>query len=281
MTRGAASVVLVTVGALLALAGSVLLYGSRALADRDAFADRAVEALHDPGVRDAVAGEIAGQVAGRTFVPVPPGRLEQAVHRGIATPTFERSFRRAAVATHDALFEGRHDRVTFDVADAGTALVPSLREVAPSLGEDLPLRVEARLLEVDGLSAGVRVLRAGDDLGPAGPALLLLGALALAAGVAVAPDRRRGLTLAAAAVAGAAAVLALTLAVAGEVVAETVQGAYLLSGDDVDAAVEGVWGAYAGDLTTWAVAVAALGAVVAGGSVMAGRAGSDRPADPL
>ncbi|HEU0024974.1 MAG TPA: hypothetical protein VFQ12_10100 [Thermoleophilaceae bacterium] len=260
MRRGGASVVWLVVGVTLVLAGGVSVYLSEEIADEGAFASRAVDALRDGSVRRVVAREVATQLAARSeLLEVPRDELEEAVYRGIRTPTFERSFRAAAEATHAALFEGGGDRVAFDVTDAGSALLPALESVAPGLDDRFPVQVEARLLEIDGLSFGVRTLRVADDLRTVGPILLLAGLAALAAGVAIAPDRRRAATRAALGIGGAAALLVVLLVLFGDVVVEGVRGDYVLSGDDVGPAAEGVWSAYTGDLTTWALVLAGLG----------------------
>ena len=57
-SRSAASVALIAVGAVLLLAGTLALYAREQIVDRDAFANRAVDALEDDRVRTVVGREI-------------------------------------------------------------------------------------------------------------------------------------------------------------------------------------------------------------------------------
>ena len=92
-------------GALLAVSGGVILYTQAAVVDRDSFADRAVDALHDKEVRRVVSREVAAQLVGSVGLDIgaTPPEVRATVDRAIRTPTFERAFRRAA---SDTTFEG-------------------------------------------------------------------------------------------------------------------------------------------------------------------------------
>ena len=57
-TRGVAAVILVVVGAALLFTGTIAFYGREEIIDREAFADRAVVALDDDGLRQLVGREI-------------------------------------------------------------------------------------------------------------------------------------------------------------------------------------------------------------------------------
>jgi hypothetical protein len=259
--RGALSLVLLLAGAALLVAGMAALYGSRELAEREAFSSRAVEALRDPDVRRVVTREVAAQITGATGLTAPP-ELERALERGISSPGFERAFRAAARETHAEIFDREDASVAFDVPGAA-ALVPVLRDEAPAYARLVPAGAEVRLVEVQPGFAAVQVARRADDVSVLGPLLLGLGIALLAAGVALAPDARAALVRAGVAVAAAAALLAVALVVIGEAVASRANGRYALSGDDVEPAAEGVWSAYAGDLVLWALLLTLLALVVA------------------
>ena len=59
------SIVLVVVGAVLLFAGTIALYAREEVIDREAFADRAVAALDDDGVRHLVSREIVVNLVDR------------------------------------------------------------------------------------------------------------------------------------------------------------------------------------------------------------------------
>ena len=63
--RGAAGVARIVVGAVLRLAGTLAFYAREHVVDREAFANRAVEALDDEALRRVVGREIVVQLAGR------------------------------------------------------------------------------------------------------------------------------------------------------------------------------------------------------------------------
>ena len=272
MSRGSASVLMLLLGVVLALAGGVLSYVRSEVLDEDAFADRAVTTLHDDAVRGEIAHEVSVQLLRSSgFVEVPPPQLEAVVDRAIRTPTFERAFRAAAKETHTALFDREEPSVFFDVPNAGRALARALRSVAPGLADQVPVRAEARLLEIERQSFGVRALRAVDDLGPLGPVLLLVGIALLAGSLAIAPDPRVALVRAGLAAAGASALLWVALQASKELVAAGASTGYALAGDDVRPAVKGIWSAYAGDLATWTLVVTGLGLAAAAAGWLAGR----------
>ncbi len=259
-SRGTTSVLLVLAGAVLSLVGGVVLYAQSQVVDRDSFSDRAVDTLNEREVRDVVAREVAGQLLGTTGLGLGTApELEATVDRAIRSPSFQRAFRRAAAATHDAVFSGGDDDVFFDVPNVGRAIAPTLESVAPGLADSIPVGAETRLLEIERRHPGIRALRAADDLGPLGIVLLAIGLGLLAAAWTVAPDRRIALTRIGLAVGIGSALLLAVLLVSEQVAAASAESGYALADGDVGPAVKGVWSAYAGDLVTWALVFCALG----------------------
>jgi hypothetical protein len=253
------------VGALLAVFGGVVLYAQAEVVDREAFGDRAVDALHDEDVRRVVAREVAGQLVGSVGLDIGATQpeLRATVDRAIRTPTFERAFRRAADETHRALFDEDQGSVFFDLPNAGQALAEALEDISPGLADQIPAGVETRLLEVERQEAGVRALRVADDLGPLGAILLLAGLGLLAAAWLTAYDRRAAVTRIAVSLAVTGALLVGTLLALRALMAAGARGGYVLAQDDLSPAVKGVWNAYAGDLLTWAAVLTGVALAIA------------------
>jgi hypothetical protein len=256
-------------GALMTVFGGVVLYAQAEVVDREAFGDRAVNALHDDDVRRVVSREVAGQLVGSLGLDIgaTPPEVRATVDRAIRTPTFERAFRRAADETHRALFEEDQGSVFFDLPNAGQALGEAVDDIAPGLADQIPPGAETRLLQVERRNAGVRALRIADELGPLGAILLVAGLVLLAAAWLTAHDRRAAVTRIALWLAVAGVLLAGTLLALRELMAAAARGGYALAQDDVSPAVKGVWNAYSGDLLTWAVALTgvALGIALVSG----------------
>ena len=253
---------------MLTLAGGVALYLGQQVVDQNAFADNAVKSLDDEGVRQAVSREVASQVAG-PFAVQP--RLETAVDRAIRTQAFRLALHDSALETARLAFDERQPQVVLELAHPLAIVRPQLDRISPGLAARLPASTTIRLVDLEPSSSAVDVLRAADDLDDWAPYLLVLGLLALAGSILLAPDRiaaagRVGVALVVAAVVVVGAVIILE-----EVAANNAHGGGVLSGADVGLVVRGIWEAYLGDLVLWAVAVGGVGLVVAAGSFVARR----------
>ena len=112
-TRLTASVVLVVLGAVLLFAGAVTLYAREEIIDHDAFADRAVAALDDEGVRHLVAREIVVNLVDRGSTDLVAARplLESVVGAIVQTQPFRSVFRRAALEANKVFFVRDRDNV--------------------------------------------------------------------------------------------------------------------------------------------------------------------------
>jgi hypothetical protein len=260
--------VLTLAGAVLTLVGGVALYLGHDVVNEDAFADHAVQSLDDGGVRQAVAREVASQVAG-PFAVQP--RIETGVNRALGTPAFHEALHTAAIRTNKLAFDDRSGEIVLELDRPLEIVRPELDRIAPGLADRLPASAGIRLLDLQETSQAADVLRTLDDLDDWGPILLILGLLSLAGSVALAPDRivaagRVGLAL----VVGAAVVVAGVITLE-EVAASNAHGGGVLSGADVSLVVRGIWEAYLGDLVLWAIAVGGVGLVVVAGSMVARR----------
>ena len=139
-TRTKVGVALVVLASVAALVGGVTLYLREEVLDSHAFADRAVEALHQPTVRHVVAREITVQVIEPSFPDTLAGRpvISTAVRIAVTSPPFARVFRLAALHGHRLLFQRNGGNAVFDIADAGKVVGSALRNLSPKLARDLP-----------------------------------------------------------------------------------------------------------------------------------------------
>src|SRR5215216_375447 len=201
-----------TAGAVLLFVGAIAFYARQELIDREAFADRAVVALDDDGVRRVVAREIVVNLIDRGSTDLVAGRplLESVVEAVIQTQPFRRVFRTAAVETNRVFFVRERDNALFNLGDAAKVVQFALRSVSPKLAKEVPQDVEPQLLTLRRREFAGRTLAVADDVRLFGIVLPLLALAAFAAGVAVAPDRRVAVLRAGVAVGATGALLAIT-----------------------------------------------------------------------
>ena len=190
--RGVASVVLVVLGAALLLAGSVTYYLRTQVLEPEAFADRAVAALEDDGVRRVVGREIVVNLIDRGSTDLVAARplLETVVDAVIQTPPFRTIFRQAAVETNRVFFVRDKKNALFDIADATQLVRFGLKSVSPELASQLPKDIEGDLLALRRREFAGQTLAVADAVRPLGIILPLLGLVVLIAAIAIAPDRR-------------------------------------------------------------------------------------------
>src|SRR5947209_4730320 len=112
---------LVLVAAVLALVGGVTLYLREEVVDSQAFADRAVEAVHQPTVQHVVARQITVQLIEPGFPDLVAGRpvISSAVRVAVTSAPFAHVIRLAALHGHRLLFQRNGGNAVFDIADAG------------------------------------------------------------------------------------------------------------------------------------------------------------------
>jgi hypothetical protein len=118
-SRGALSVALVVLASLMALGGGLTLYVREELVDSSAFAERAVDAVHEPTLQRVVAREIAVQVLEPAVPDLVAGRpfVQEAVRFVIGSEPFGNVIRTAALhgqcdrpgATHARTLDRRRD----------------------------------------------------------------------------------------------------------------------------------------------------------------------------
>jgi hypothetical protein len=264
-TRGVAAVILIVLGAILLFAGTVTFYAREQVIDREEFADRALEALDDDGLRHLVSVEIVVNAIERGSADLVAARplLESVVDTVIQTGAFRRVFRAAALETNRIFFVRGRKNALFDLGDAAQVVQFALRSVSPKLAKQLPQDLEPKLLTLRRRKFAGGTLAAADAIRPLGIVLPILALLTFVAAVVVSPDRRIGVLRVGVATGVAGAVLAGALLILRARVLAGVIGEDEVTDEEVRDAVAGLLDAYVGDLVVWALLLALLGLVVA------------------
>jgi hypothetical protein len=266
--RSVLSVVVVLLATLATLAGGVALYVHEEIVNSSAFAERAVDAVHQPGVQRVLAREIAVQVVEPGLPDLVAARpaIESAAKLVVGSRQFDPVIRLAAEHGHRLLFERNGGNAVFDLADAGTVISGALSTLAPRIAKEIPSRTDAILLMLRRRSFATETLRFADALRIVRILLPVVAVMLFALAIVIAADRRRVITLSAIAVGVTGATFAIALELARRYVVSHVYGSNELSNADVRGAVGDVWGAYLGDLLTWALASAVVAWIVAAAS---------------
>jgi hypothetical protein len=275
--------VLVVLGALLLLAGTVALYAREQVIDREAFADRAVEALDDDGVRRLVAREIVVNLIDRGSTDLVAARplVESVVDAVVQTQAFRRVFRRAALEANKIFFDRDRDNALVDLGDAATVIDFALRSVSPKVAREIPRDFDPQLVTLRRSDFAGQTLAIADKLRLLGWLLPALALLAFVAAVALAPDRRVAVLRSGVAVAASGTLLAVTLVILRSTTLAGVSARDEASEDEVRDAVAGVLDAYLGDLAAWGFSLALLGVVVAAAAAALDPGDVDAPAARL
>jgi hypothetical protein len=257
------TVLILAVAATCLLAAGVGVYGSVAVLDREAFADRAVAGLRSDEVREEVGARIAGRlIEERPELSFGEQMIEDAIAEGVTgDPVFQAAFRDGASRLHDTLFGDRDAEASLTVAGSGAMLRAELRRRMPEAEVDVPRLEDVPLFTV-GRSGHERTLR---RLAPPAQelavrlsvAFAILGLALLIIAVTRDGDHRRAVWGAGLAVAAAGGLTAAGVTAAQDFVLESFDTSF------GDAVVSGVWDAYLADLRLWALAFGSAGLVVA------------------
>jgi uncharacterized membrane protein HdeD (DUF308 family) len=258
-TRRIAASALAALAALALLAAAVTGYANDALFDSNQFADRATAALDDEAVQAEVATRVTDDVVLRAQADLIGFRplIETVVDGVVGSSVFQSAFRAGVADLHRTVFEHDQDTVTLTVADLGQVLRGAFEALRPQIAQQIPGAADFQVTEISTPGWVADVARVADNAFWA--ELVLLGlALGLVAGaLAVDADRRR--TMAAL---GLAVMIWGVVAVVGLGAAR----AYVLTRVDPGGsrdALDGIWGAFLGDLTTTLYLFAGCGAVIA------------------
>jgi hypothetical protein len=257
-------------GSLLLVAGMVTYYLRAEVIDRDAFADRALTALEDDGVRKVVRREIVVGLIDRGSGDLVAARplLESVVDVVIDSQPFRSIFRRAAVEANRVFFVREKENALVDISDAAKLVQFGLRSVSPRVADQLPDDIEPELTKLQRREFAGKALAAADDVRVLGVVLPIAGLLLLCGAVAIAPDRRVAVLRSGLAVSTAGVVVAVVLIVLRARTIAGVHGEDELTDDEMRDAARGVIDAFAGDLIVWALLLA-LGGLVLGAAAAA------------
>jgi hypothetical protein len=263
--RRAASIALLLAASVAVLAGGLALYARQEIVNSSAFADRAVDAVHQPAVQRVIARELAVQVIEPSAPDVIAARpvLVAALRSLVGSSLFTPVVRLAAEQGHHLLFERHAGNALFDVADAGKVISSALQALAPKVAARIPANAEAVLLTLRRRSFADQTLRFADAVRVLGLVLPVLALALFALAVVVDPRRRRALTTGALAIAVTGIAFAIAFELFRRYVIDHVYGTQELTTADVRGAVGALWGAYLGDVLTWALGVALVALLVA------------------
>jgi hypothetical protein len=255
--RRVASVALLVASASLLLGGLLAAWGQRSLFDSRGFAEHATAALEQEAVRKALADRIVDQIlihGSAELVTVRP-LLEATAAGMIRTPPFRALYETAVREAHASFFAG-DDAFVLQLADVMILLTALLDRLDTSLVGELPAGLRSGLILLRRRDFATETLAVAADVRFLAWLLPGAGLLALALGLAVAPDRERALARV-----GFAAV-----AVGGFGL-----GAFLLTrislvawAERPDAAlVRALWDVFAAPLRVWSLGLVVLGLALA------------------
>ena len=282
-TRSLASVVLAVVGAVFLAAGTLAFYVKNEIVDREAFADRALVALDDDGVRKVVRREIVVGLIERGSADLVAARplLESVVDVVIASEPFRAIARRAAVEANRVFFVREKENALVDITDAAKLVQFGLQSVSPKLAKEIPADFDPDLAALRRREFAGQALAVADDVRVLGIVLPLVALALFAAAIAIARDRRVAVLRCGIAAGTAGAVLAIVLLVLRARTLAGVYGEDELTDDEVRAAVEGLLDAFVGDLISWALLIALAGLVIGAAAAALDPEDVERPLERL
>jgi hypothetical protein len=265
--RTGASIALAILAAAAVLAGGTCVYLRTQILDSRAFADRTVAALKYAPVRRVIAREITVQAIDRGSSDLIAARplITSVVETLVSTQQFRGLIRTAAEQGHRLLFD-RGGNVAFSLADAGTVVISALNTLAPKIAAKIPRNLDAQLLDLRRQSFAVQTLRAAATIRTLALVLPLAALALLALAIAVAPRRRLAVTRCAVALAVAGLAMFADLLLLRHATLTNLYGSEELSNADVRAAASALWDSFLGDLSGWALGLAAVAAILAAAS---------------
>jgi hypothetical protein len=264
--RSGVSWALTVIGALLLLVGGIALYLREEVVDEDAFAQRATAVIEDDAVSHALSRELAAEVSNSGPPQLVSARpiLEGVFEALIGTQPFEDVFDQAARQANKVLFT-RERTVVLTLKDAVDVLRSALEGANPKLAEKIPKNLEPELASLSDNELATETLQLADDVRFLGILLPLLALVAFAGGIALAPDRRAGVTRTGLAIGLDGVFLLVALLAVKAYVLNHLEGD-ILTQDELRAAADGIWEGFLGDLEGWALGVGVAGLILAAAS---------------
>ena len=263
-TRGVPAIVsstLLALGVALAVLGVVLMEARHSLLTPEGLSRRAGSALADPRVSAFVADRATNAV----LAAQPDLTAFRPVVAAVATATvsshpFQRATQVSIKSAVAAVLSEGSSRIALSIPDLGVLFRSALSQANPALAEKIPPRVRGAISDLgEGWAprAVVDLLRVSRRLARFVTVLFGLGAACIAAGFALARDRRRALLDASVHLIAAGVVLLVLRAAGGWVLQSS--GSEPLSRE----AIAGAWGAFTAGFRGWALTLSLVGLVTA------------------
>jgi hypothetical protein len=258
--RGRIAIVLIVLGGVSLVVGSLAVYADRNLLDADRFADRAVNSLDDESVRDVVGVTVADELERNVdpdLIAVRP--VVQAVVSGIAdTSAFQGALRAGISQAHRVALGNGKDTAAVAIANIGVLADEALRRLSPRAAKQIPDGFDATLTRLSEAGPITDAVQIADDVSSLAVIAPALAVILFVLAVIVAADRRRMLVGVGLAITAAGALAVAAYAIGQEVAARAVDG------ETNREAVGAVWSSMLGDLRDASLALCFAGAILAG-----------------
>ena len=250
---------MLVVGLLCLLGATLTLYAKDRILDADQFSDEAVASLNDPSVDRVVSTAITRRVIDQVdpdlvaFKPL----IESVVASLLDTDAIRAALRQGARVAHAAVFDREVDDSVVRLTDIGTLVRGGLKQLDPRIAREVPRGLDATLVRLTNQPIAVDASQAADRVDRWAGILPGLAIALIGGSILLAERRRRAAIRAGVSIVVLAAALIVALAVARLALLERVH-----PGDHRDAAAA-LWNEFLGDLDSWALALAAVGVVLA------------------
>ncbi len=260
-TSSVASTVLLLIGVAAVVLGGLVFETRQMLLTSDGLASTVGAALSDPRVSAYVADRVTGAVlAAKPDLTALKPMVAAAAQGTVSSPAFRRAVQAGVRTAHAAMMSEQGRNVALSIPDVGAILRSATAHVSPEVAERIPARVQV-LVGADWHSrvtgAVIGSWRLARALARGATVVLLLGVVALAAGLWLARDRRDAFLRLSVDLTAAGIFLLAVLPVGGWVVRTA--GADPLTQD----ALAGIWTVVTAGIRAFALTLAATGVVFA------------------
>lgn len=183
---------LLAAGLVAVLAASLATYASSHILDSKKFADETVSTLNDSAVREIVSARITNRVLAEapsalvTFRPA----VQSAAEGILDTAALKQALRLGVLTAHEAIIERKQDSAALTVANVGGLLRSTLQQVNPTLADQVPPNLNARILDLSNQPALVDIAQAADKIDSSAGILPVLAVGLLAGAIGLSTERR-------------------------------------------------------------------------------------------
>ena len=189
--------ILIVLGAILAGLAGFFVITTRSVLDPDRFGANVAASLQDERVANFVANELTNAIISQRpdLVAVRPVLLST-VQGIVKSAPFRALVSRSARATHRFFFEQAGSRIVLSLPDIGAVVRSALAQASPELAAKIPPGLEAQLATGSAekaITGFIRLWAFGDKLRVLSWLLFYCGLVMVVGGIALAPDRQRGL----------------------------------------------------------------------------------------